>query len=177
VAFGRPAGKRRIYRTWVEGKMPDVVIEVTSSSTRREDQVTKRRLYAELGVRELWLVDPLADYLGAPFRGYRLHEGTWVAIPVVDGRAHSPLLRLDFCATDEAVRLFDPATNDFLPSPPELAARLEERSLQLDRANRQLARTAVQLDEATSALRERDEANAALRAELERLRAAQGGTD
>lgn len=158
VAFGRPAGQRRIYKTWEEGKVPDVVIEVTSSSTRREDQTTKRQLYARLGVRELWLVDPLGDYLRAPFRGYRLQEGTWIEIPVIDGRARSPLLALDFCATAEAVRLFDPAVGEMLPSAAELAERLDDTSRELRDTAQELR---AEIDE-----------NARLRAEIERLRAA-----
>ena len=144
VAFGRPAGQRRIYKTWEEGKVPDVVIEVTSSSTRHEDQNTKRHLYARLGVRELWLVDPLGDYLRTPFRGYRLQEGSWIEIPVEQGRARSLLLGLEFCVTERAVRLFDPVAGEMLPTPAELAERFRDQS---------------------------DE-NARLRAEIERLQAA-----
>jgi Uma2 family endonuclease len=157
VAFGRPAGQRRIYKTWEEGKVTDVVIEVTSSSTRREDQTTKRQLYADLGVRELWLVDPLGDYLRAPFRGYQLQEGSWIEISVSEGRARSPLLALDFCATKDAVRLFDPVAGEFLPTPAELASRLDDTTRKLQNTNLQLRE---ELDE-----------NARLRAEIERLRA------
>jgi Uma2 family endonuclease len=193
VAFGRPAGQRRIYKTWEEGKVPDVVIEVTSSSTRREDQVTKRALYARLGVGELWLVDPLGDYLRAPFRGYRLQEGSWVEIPVQRGRGSSPSLELEFCATEDGVRLFDPITAEFLPSPEELASRLRDTSRELDRTmlrldstvqqldqtaqqldqtTQRLDVTTQQLDEVTETLRAKADENAQLRAEIERLRAA-----
>jgi len=37
---------------------PDLVIEVLSPSTRRTDEVTKRKLYDRVGVREYWIVDP-----------------------------------------------------------------------------------------------------------------------
>ena len=37
---------------------PDLVCEVLSPGTRRNDQVAKRALYARIGVRECWLVDP-----------------------------------------------------------------------------------------------------------------------
>jgi Uma2 family endonuclease len=39
-------------------RAPDIAVEVLSESNRRRDFVTKRRLYAEHGVRELWIVDP-----------------------------------------------------------------------------------------------------------------------
>ena len=38
--------------------VPDLVIEVLSSSTRRVDEGTKRAIYERFGVQEYWLVDP-----------------------------------------------------------------------------------------------------------------------
>ncbi len=169
VAFDRPAGRRRIYKTWEEGKVPDVVIEVTSSSTRREDQVTKRSLYARLGVRELWLVDPLGDYLRAPFRGYRLEGGDWQEIPVERGQARSPLLGLDFRVTEDGVRLYDPARDRFLPSPADLANQLRYASAELQQTSAELQQTSEHLRETEAALRAREEENARLRALLARL--------
>jgi Uma2 family endonuclease len=37
---------------------PDLVVEILSATTRRRDEVLKRRLYARFGVREYWVVDP-----------------------------------------------------------------------------------------------------------------------
>jgi Uma2 family endonuclease len=42
---------------------PDLVVEVVSPSSQRYDRVKKLRWYAELGVPEYWLVDPLARTL------------------------------------------------------------------------------------------------------------------
>lgn len=39
---------------------PDLVVEVLSPSTSRRDLVLKRERYARFGVREYWLVDPVA---------------------------------------------------------------------------------------------------------------------
>jgi Uma2 family endonuclease len=37
---------------------PDLVIEVLSAKTRQLDLVDKKRTYARMGIRELWIVDP-----------------------------------------------------------------------------------------------------------------------
>ena len=37
---------------------PDLVIEIVSPSSRRTDEVAKRKLYERVGVREYWVVDP-----------------------------------------------------------------------------------------------------------------------
>lgn len=37
---------------------PDLVCEILSPSTRRQDLITKRALYARIGVGEYWLIDP-----------------------------------------------------------------------------------------------------------------------
>ena len=63
---------RRVYKIWVEGKAPDVVIETTSKKTRRKDTVEKPELYARLGVKEYFLFDPHQEYLDPPLQGHRL---------------------------------------------------------------------------------------------------------
>jgi Uma2 family endonuclease len=37
---------------------PDLIIEVLSARTRQLDLVHKKRTYARMGIRELWIVDP-----------------------------------------------------------------------------------------------------------------------
>jgi Uma2 family endonuclease len=50
-------GRAEILRDPVRGA-PDLVIEIVSPSSRRTDEVVKRKLYERIGVREYWIVDP-----------------------------------------------------------------------------------------------------------------------
>ena len=62
---------RDYYLLWKERKPPEVVIEITSKTTRREDQTKKLTLYRDvLKVREYFQFDPTEDYLKPPFQGH-----------------------------------------------------------------------------------------------------------
>lgn len=76
VVFGVPKMDRLNYLTWEEAKGPDVAIELTSKTTRREDVETKFALYRDvLKVKEYFLFDPFEDYLSPSMQGYRLRSG------------------------------------------------------------------------------------------------------
>ena len=53
--------------------VPDLVIEVSSPSSRRRDLTLKRKLYERFGVPEYWFVDLEAERVEA----YRLEEGRY----------------------------------------------------------------------------------------------------
>jgi Uma2 family endonuclease len=74
VVFNVSKRDRKIYQTWVEGQIPDIVIEITSASTRRKDQHEKPELYQRLGVTEYFQYDPTGDYLYPALQGQRLDE-------------------------------------------------------------------------------------------------------
>jgi Uma2 family endonuclease len=66
---------RRVFKTWSEQRVPNVVFEVTSRKTRQQDLTMKPKVYAEIGVKELFLYDPTLDYLNPALQGYRLDRG------------------------------------------------------------------------------------------------------
>lgn len=123
---GVPKGHRRIYKLWEEGVAPQIVIEITSRKTWKEDLQTKWRLYEELGVQEYFIFDPEYDYLDDPLIGYRLENGKYVELEIKDGRAKSEVLGLELVNTGETLRLFDPPTEQFLPTTNESATAYQE---------------------------------------------------
>src|SRR6266511_3930677 len=72
VLFVRPENISRVEEPFVRGA-PDVVVEVSSPSTRRLDLVRKRELYERFGVPEYWYVDLDADRVEV----YSLSEGRY----------------------------------------------------------------------------------------------------
>jgi len=48
---------KRVPPAWNKAAVPILVVEVLSDSTRRRDQVQKRKHYEEIGIPEYWIVD------------------------------------------------------------------------------------------------------------------------
>ena len=65
-------GFRRSYKIWTEAHVPNVVFEVTSHKTKKQDETLKPQVYAQIGVQELFLFDPTLDYLAPALQGYQL---------------------------------------------------------------------------------------------------------
>jgi Uma2 family endonuclease len=169
VVFGIPNKQRRSYKLWVEGKPPDVIFELTSKGTRRQDLHEKRYLYEELGVREYFLFDPLQEYLQPPLRGFRLEDGFYAPLspePFGEGewQLDSQVLGLLLRSEGQTLRLFDTKSGRYLLTRPEeaVARRTAEQLAAVEVLAR---RTAEQ--RATKAERRAAEAEE----ELARLRA------
>ena len=157
VVVGASAGLRDTYLLWNEPKGPDFVLEVTSASTRHNDERRKRDVYASLGVSEYFLYDPRAEYLAPPLQGFRLHEGEYRAVPAVTVLSNrgvavaSEVLGLELRDEREArrVRLRDPATGESL-----LSHRESERAREEEAAARRAAEARIrELERALAATR------------------------
>lgn len=147
VVHGIEKKKRRVYNLEVEKKVPGVVIELTSRHTRVEDLGNKRVIYAELGVGEYFIFDPLDGSLSPQLRGFRLEGGEYIPLPGTP--LHSEVLDLDLVIEAERLRLCHPQTGERLRVHAE--AEADRRA-------------------AEAALRAAERDNARLRHELERLR-------
>ncbi|MBI4606479.1 MAG: Uma2 family endonuclease [Planctomycetes bacterium] len=159
VAKGLEQRQRDYYLLWEEGKPPDVVIEVTSESTREEDLEDKLEIYCDqVKVKEYFLFDPRSEYLDPPLQGYRLERGAYVPIASEGGRLPSRELGLHLEKSGTTLRFYNPLTGKWLPT--------REEARQAAEAARREAEAARQRAEAEA---ER------LRRELEALRREKGG--
>jgi Uma2 family endonuclease len=145
VVRGVPNHRRDNYLIWEEGKGPEVVVELTSSSTRHADTRRKFALYRDmLKVKEYFLFDPYDDYLVPRFQDYRLRAGGYVPIRPSMGQWPSQVLGLTLAPVLDDLRLFDPRTGQHVPTPAEVIERSETERLRtaaaLDRAEAEIER-------------------------------------
>jgi Uma2 family endonuclease len=169
VVFGTTNEERRVWRVWEEKRVPAVIFELTSRSTRTEDKGDKKKLYQRLGVQEYFLFDPLQEYLKPPLQGFRLERGLYRPIKAERGvgferQLSSAGLGLWLRLESDMLNLYDQETGRKLLPPLEMAAALREAEARL-----QAEIQAHQVAEAR--LRDEIAARQTAEAELARLRA------
>ena len=162
------------YLIWEEGKGPDAAIELTSSSTRAEDTKKKFLLYQDvLKVPEYFLFDPKDDYLDPPLQGHRLVRGKYVPIRPILGRLPSAVLGLHLERHGNELRLFNPQTKRWLPTPREAA---EEAQAKAERAKAKAERVELLLQKSENARLQAEADTARMQLEIERLKRHPGPT-
>ncbi len=140
VVFGVEKKKRQSYKVWEEGgKVPDFVLEVTSSSTQENDEIDKPLKYAQLGVAEYFQYDPTGDYLQPQLKGSRLASGQYRPLqPTLfangDLSIRSRVLGLDLRLIGREMRFYDPNAAKILPN-----YRERDRELQQEKQARRAA--------------------------------------
>jgi len=148
VVKGVNPRKRRIYKIWMEGKAPDMVIETTSRKTRRKDLTEKPTLYARLGVKEYFLFDPDQEYLEPPLQGHRLAGDAYAPIaPDETGALVSEELGLKLQFENGLLQLYRIDTGQRLLTGDERAAE-EAAARQAEATARQAEATARQAEAA-----------------------------
>ena len=158
VVLGVPKDKERdAYFVWLEGRGPDLVIELTSATTRGEDTGEKKRIYQDiLGVPEYILFDPYGEYLKPALQGFRLQQGKYVEIEAVDGRLPSEVLGLQFEGHGKELRLYDPAAGRWLATAPErefqIEAKLGQTEARLGQTEAKLGQTEAKLGQSEAKL-------------------------
>ncbi|MFQ5629217.1 MAG: Uma2 family endonuclease [bacterium] len=153
VIFGVEKKERRIYKVDDEGKAPDVVIELISTSTKLEDKVTKPLVYAYLGVREYYLFDPFGDTIKSGLQGYVLEDGNYAPRSLdAESSLYSENLGLQLKVKDGWLRLYDPKSGVRLKAPKEVEdelrtahAKIEQESKARQAAEAEVARLRAEL--------------------------------
>lgn len=139
VVKGINPKSRRIYKAWVERKAPDVIIETTSPKTRRKDLIDKPKLYAQLGVKEYFMLDPEEDYLEPALQGHRLSVDGFVQIkPDETGALVSEELGLRLRAEEGVLMMYRLDTGERLMTAEE-RADLEAEARQAEAEARRAA--------------------------------------
>ena len=142
VTFNCDPSMRRVYKTWVDGGPPHCVFEVTSKSTRREDELFKPTTYRNLGVGEYILYDPTADYLRPPLQGHRLNDdGLYDPIEMIDGVLHCQTLDLSLSLDGQDLVMTDRSSGqvEVLREDAEAALRKQEQQLRKQEQQRREA--------------------------------------
>ncbi len=148
---------RETYRLWEEPRAPHVVMELTSNSTRQRDQVFKPNIYAELGVEEYFLYDPLAEYLTPSLQGFRLSGDAYIPIePDADGSLHCEELELRFRLAGTNLKLFDAVTGE----EQRTKAELKDKALEEETKARMVAEAAERREAQAREAAERREVQA-----------------
>jgi Uma2 family endonuclease len=172
VIFGVNSRDRRSYKSWQEGgKLPSFVLEITSFSTKKQDEVEKPQLYASLGVEEYFQYDPTSDYLNPQLRGARLLNGVYQPLPLQSRHntpfIHSQVLGLDLqlqspqqplplglVPLPKELRFYDPQTGAKLLSRQEVEQAREQAERDRDEAERDRDEARQRADQLAAKLRE-----------------------
>ena len=168
VVFGVSHRKRRSYKTWQENnKLPSFVLEITSKSTKKQDQENKPKRYASLGVEEYFQFDPTADYLEPQLQGARLVDGSYQPLPIRYTDDNIPFIRSQVLGLDlqlrnsvkglgiaplpKALRFYDVQTDRILPNQEEVLEERDDALQALDNAEQR----ADSAEQRTAALAEK----------------------
>lgn len=143
--------ERRTRKSWVvweeDGKYPNVIVEVLSSSTEKEDRTTKKRIYQDtFRTPEYFWVDPDTG----KFAGFVLMAGKYQPISAnSEGHLWSEQLNL-FVGVSEGKLRFFTDEGIVVPTPTEAAQATEqelEQAQQQAQAAQQQAQAAQQQTE------------------------------
>ncbi len=153
VIFNVAPGGRDNYKTWIEGQVPAVIFEMTSPSTRRQDEIDKKQLYESIGVTEYWQFDPRGEWIPEKLRGYRLiGELEQVYVPITNQQ--SAVLQLQLSVDQNTIAFHRLDNGAKLLTTKELAMSLEQAeqkaAIEAQRANIEAQRASDETQRANS---------------------------
>ena len=174
---------RRGYSIAEQGRAPEFVLEVASSSTGRRDEERKRTGYQDYGVREYWRFDPSGgEYHRQSLAGDALTDGAFQPMAIVQTPGEAPVgpqrgAGPEHLLGGRALRWWDPVAERYLETHSEEAeARIAEREARIAAEAQSAAEREARIAEQEARAAEREARTAAearvreLEAELERYR-------
>ena len=165
IAFDVDPDARRDSNGYIvseQGKPPDFVLEVASSSTGRNDETVKRDYYETMGVGEYWRFDSSGgQWHSAALAGDLLADGVYQSIPVEQGtdgiyRGYSAALRLELHWDDGHLRWWDPVGNRYLETHFEVIAAREAAETRATTAEARAATAEERVQQLEEELRQRE---------------------
>ena len=104
-----------------QGKPPDLVLEIASRDTGRNDVENKPATYAALGIQEYWRFDHTGNFHGTKLAGDRLVDGRYEPIDIEDVedgvlQGYSTVLNLLIRWEHGQLRWHDPETEQEIPT-------------------------------------------------------------
>lgn len=171
VVQGVPNEDRDVYLLWREGKGPCFVLEVTSKTTRDEDQRTKKTRYAQLGVEEYFLFDPRGEYLHPRFQGLLLTHGEYQPLRLApDGSLTSRTIGITFRPQGRSLRMTDVETGRLLLTYTEWKEKAQAAEERAEAAEKRAEAESAARRAAEERAAEAEARARALAEEIERLR-------
>ena len=153
VIFGVAPESRDNYKIWEERQIPRVAFEMTSPSTKKEDEGFKKNLYAEIGISEYWQFDPKGQWIKEKLRGFRLADGQYE--PIVNGQSLGLGLRLEVDGKLISFYLLDNGKKLLIPLElHERAEQFQAKAYQSEAKARQSEAKARQLEYKSQQLEE-----------------------
>ena len=129
-----------------QGKPPDLVMEIASERTGRNDVENKPARYAALGIQEYWRFDHTGNFHGTKLAGDLLVEGRYEPIHIEELekgilQSHSAVLNLIVRWEHGQLRWHDPETGQEMPNlererEGRLSAEARVRELEAELARR-----------------------------------------
>lgn len=123
------ATERKSRKSWVvweeDGKYPNVIVELLSSSTAETDRGLKKQIYQDIfRTPDYFWFDPVS----LEFQGFELVSGQYQALqPTDQGWLWSRQLQLFLAVCDRQLRFFT-AEGELVPTPAESAQVAEDRA-------------------------------------------------
>jgi Uma2 family endonuclease len=131
---------RRVFKIFDEGRTPNVIIELTSRSSKTEDAVFKPQIFELIGVGEYFLYDPLSEYLKPTLQGFRLGDDGYEPIePNASGSLLCEQLGIELSLDGLSLVMRDASTQRVLLTSAEAAeAKVAELEQEVQRLRDEL---------------------------------------